>query len=288
MPEIGYWKYVRFTDDEPQFWGTDDDIVQIFDSADDRLEYRMKKDIRYEDDAGVEILTIQKATRTLSGFKMTGDLEIEKDTPMLILDPAAGTNAWIRFFEAGVDRMRWGIRHDGVDDDKMILYDSVAGVSRFLIDRATGSITKVGDIDMGGNLMKNMKLGTSLNGNGYDLTNCGNISVRNIGSVNGGIEMNKTATTHGTGVTLDTNDFVNTSAIYDVIAIQDDDGNFNCYYRIFCHFVHPNMTVTVIESSTQNMTMSFSIDASGNLIATPSGVSGKLYNIWWTGKGLHL
>jgi len=63
MPEIGYWKYVRFEDDEPQYWGTDDDIVQIFDSADDRLEYRMKKDIRYEDDTGAEILTLDKANR---------------------------------------------------------------------------------------------------------------------------------------------------------------------------------------------------------------------------------
>jgi len=63
MPEIGYWKYVRFTDDEPLYFGTDDDIVQIFDSADDRLEYRMKKDIRFEDDAGNEILTLDKVNR---------------------------------------------------------------------------------------------------------------------------------------------------------------------------------------------------------------------------------
>jgi len=63
MPEIGFWKYVRFTDDEPQFFGTDDDITIIFDSADDRLEYRMKKDIRFEDDAGSEILTLDKANR---------------------------------------------------------------------------------------------------------------------------------------------------------------------------------------------------------------------------------
>jgi len=63
MPEIGYWKYVRFNDDEPQYWGTDDDIVQIFDSADDRLEFRMKKDIRFEDDAGNEILTLDKVNR---------------------------------------------------------------------------------------------------------------------------------------------------------------------------------------------------------------------------------
>jgi len=63
MPEIGYWKYVRFTDDEKQYWGTDDDIVQIFDSADDRLEFRMKKDIRFEDDTGAEILTLDKANR---------------------------------------------------------------------------------------------------------------------------------------------------------------------------------------------------------------------------------
>jgi len=63
MPEIGYWKYVRFNDDEPQYWGTDDDIVQIFDSADDRLEFRMKKDVRYEDDTGAEILTLDKTNR---------------------------------------------------------------------------------------------------------------------------------------------------------------------------------------------------------------------------------
>jgi len=63
MPEIGFWKYVRFTDDEPLFFGTDDDIVQIFDSADDRMEYRMKKDIRFEDDVGNEILTLDKVNR---------------------------------------------------------------------------------------------------------------------------------------------------------------------------------------------------------------------------------
>jgi len=63
MPEIGYWKYVRFTDDEPQYWGTDDDITIIFDSADDRLEYKMKKDIRFEDDVGNEILTLDKVNR---------------------------------------------------------------------------------------------------------------------------------------------------------------------------------------------------------------------------------
>jgi len=63
MPEIGYWKYVRFTDDEPRYFGTDDDITVVFDSADDRLEYRMKKDIRFEDDAGNEILTLDKVNR---------------------------------------------------------------------------------------------------------------------------------------------------------------------------------------------------------------------------------
>jgi len=77
MPEIGYWKYVRFNDDEPQYFGADDDVTIVFDSADDRLEYKMKKDIRYEDDAGNEILTIQKATRTLSGFKMAGNLDLD-------------------------------------------------------------------------------------------------------------------------------------------------------------------------------------------------------------------
>jgi len=63
MPEIGYWKYIRFNDDEKQFFGTDEDITIVFDSVDDRLEYRMKKDIRYEDDTGAEILTLDKANR---------------------------------------------------------------------------------------------------------------------------------------------------------------------------------------------------------------------------------
>jgi len=63
MPEIGYWKYVRFTDDEPLYFGTDDDVTIVFDSADDRLEYRTKKDIRYEDDVGSEILTLDKVNR---------------------------------------------------------------------------------------------------------------------------------------------------------------------------------------------------------------------------------
>jgi len=63
MPEIGYWKYVRFTDDEPLYFGTDDDVTIVFDSADDRLEYRMKKDIRFEDDASNEILTLDKVNR---------------------------------------------------------------------------------------------------------------------------------------------------------------------------------------------------------------------------------
>jgi len=63
MPEIGYWKYIRFVDDEKQYFGTDDDITIVFDSADDRLEYRMTKDIRFEDNVGNEILTLDKANR---------------------------------------------------------------------------------------------------------------------------------------------------------------------------------------------------------------------------------
>jgi len=63
MPEIGYWKYVKFTDDEPLWFGTDDDITIVFDSKDDRLEFRTKKDIRFEDDAGNEILTLDKVNR---------------------------------------------------------------------------------------------------------------------------------------------------------------------------------------------------------------------------------
>jgi len=63
MPEIGYWKYIRFNDDEKQYFGTDEDITIVFDSSDDRLEYRMNKDIRFEDNVGNEILTLDKANR---------------------------------------------------------------------------------------------------------------------------------------------------------------------------------------------------------------------------------
>jgi len=121
MPEIGYWKYVRFTDDEPQYWGTDDDITVAFDSADDRLEYRMKKDIRYEDDAGNEILTLDKANR---------HVEIPVQLNVAALEEyAAGAGITVR-----------------------------------------GSLTFSGaDLDLAGNLMKNMKLGTDLKTNGYDI-----------------------------------------------------------------------------------------------------------------------
>jgi len=165
MPEIGYWKYVRFTDDEPLWFGTDDDITIVFDSADDRLEYKMKKDIRYEDDAGNEILTIQKATRTLSGFKMTGDLEIEKESPRLVLDITAGEHGGIRVEDAGVNIGTF--RNNRLTGDWEFV-DGI-GVTRFSIDVSTGAITKVGDIDMGGNLLKNPKLGSNLMTAGYDM-----------------------------------------------------------------------------------------------------------------------
>jgi len=119
--------------------------VQIFDSADDRLEFRMKKDIRFEDDTGAEILTIQKATRTLSGFKMTGDLEIEKSIPAIVLDdtaPAGSKAPFILFADAA----RWQYRDS---DDTLRLEDVAVGVARFAINRSTGDITKVGHINMG-------------------------------------------------------------------------------------------------------------------------------------------
>jgi len=166
MPEIGYWKYIRFTDDEPQYFGTDDDVTIVFDSADDRLEYRMKKDIRYEDDAGNEILTIQKATRTLSGFKMTGNLEVEKDHPRLILDATTG-NPMILFYDAGTAKAQFGFN---LAADYWVFYDIVGAAERFKIDRAKGDIIKVGDIDMGGNLLKNPKLGTDFELAGYKVT----------------------------------------------------------------------------------------------------------------------
>jgi len=164
MPEIGYWKYIKFNDDEKQYFGTDDDIAIVFDSADDRLEYRMKKDIRFEDDTGVRILTIQKATRTLSGFKMTGNVEIEKAYPAVILNATEG-NALLRFLTNGVLDAFFGY---DTTNDRVTVWDS-ASIIRFQIDPATGDIPKVGNIDMGGNLMKNMKLGTDLKTNGYHI-----------------------------------------------------------------------------------------------------------------------
>jgi len=165
MPEIGYWKYIRFNDDEPQYFGADDDVTVVFDSADDRLEYRMKKDIRFEDDAGKEILTIQKATRTLSGFRMTGDLEIEKSAPKIELDSVDGASIGIRFRNAGVFTANFGF---DFANDRWFFYDPVAPANRVLIERSTG-LMKTADIDMQGNLLKNAKLGTGLKTNGYDI-----------------------------------------------------------------------------------------------------------------------
>jgi len=121
MPEIGYWKYVRFTDDEPLYFGTDDDITVVFDSADDRLEFRMKKDIRYEDDAGNEILTLDKANRHV---KIPVQLNV----------------AALEEYVAG------------------------AGIT------VKGTLTFSGaDLDLAGNLLKNVKLGTDLRTNGYGI-----------------------------------------------------------------------------------------------------------------------
>jgi len=174
MPEIGYWKYVRFEDDEPQYWGTDDDITIVFDSADDRLEYRMKKDIRFEDDTGAEILTIQKATRTLSGFKMTGNLKIEKTDAKLALNATAGTPR-VEFQEAGVAKMDIFFYPAG---DYLVFRDGVTGAHRMRLDRSTGDILKVGNIDMGGNLLKNAKLGTTLDFNDYDTSKIGMLECK--------------------------------------------------------------------------------------------------------------
>jgi len=174
MPEIGYWKYVRFIDDEKQYWGTDDDVVQVFDSTDDRLEFRMGKDIRFEDDAGNLILTIEKATRTLSAFKMTGNLEIEKSGAKLVLDSAGTTNALVEVRQAGSLQGYFGLV--GGTDDWGIL-DSGA-VGRFKVDMPTGDIIKVGDIDMGGNLLKNAKLGTNLDFNDYDTSKIGMLECK--------------------------------------------------------------------------------------------------------------
>jgi len=122
MPEIGYWKYVRFTDDEPLYFGTDDDITIVFDSADDRLEYRMKKDIRFEDDIGAEILTLDKANR---------HVEIPVQLNVAALEE----------------------------------YSVGAGIT------VKGTLTFSGaDLDLAGNLLKNPKLGTTLNANNYAIT----------------------------------------------------------------------------------------------------------------------
>jgi len=125
MPEIGYWKYVRFTDDEPLWFGTDDDITVVFDSADDRLEYKMKKDIRFEDDTGAEILTLDKANR---------HVEIPVQLNVAALEE----------------------------------YSAGAGIT------VKGTLTFSGaNLDLAGNLLKNPKLGTNLNFNGWSALRAG-------------------------------------------------------------------------------------------------------------------
>jgi len=121
MPEIGYWKYVRFTDDEPLWFGTDDDITVVFDSADDRLEFRMKKDIRFEDDVGNEILTLDKVNR---------HVEIPVQLNVAALEE----------------------------------YVAGAGIT------VKGTLTFSGaDLDLAGNLLKNTKLGSHMDTNGYSI-----------------------------------------------------------------------------------------------------------------------
>jgi len=123
MPEIGYWKYVRFVDDEKQYWGTDDDITIVFDSADDRLEYRMKKDVRFEDDAGSEILTLDKVNR---------HVEI----------PVQLNVAALEEYVAGA----------GIAVNASLIF-------------ASGS-----NLNLSGNLLQNVKLGSNLNTNNYRIT----------------------------------------------------------------------------------------------------------------------
>jgi len=218
MTEIGYWKYIRFVDDEKQYFGTDDDITIVFDSTDDRLEYRMNKDIRFEDDAGNEILTLDKVNRhveipvqlkadtiaeytsgagvTADGVllkdgvipnsaypnavlldgtrKMTGNLEIEKSIPAIVLDDTApvGSKAPFILFAGAA---RWQYRDS---DDTLRLEDAAVGAVRFKIERTTGNITRVGNIDMGGSLLKNAKLGTSLDFNDYDTSKIGMLECK--------------------------------------------------------------------------------------------------------------
>jgi len=166
MPEIGYWKYVRFTEDEPLYFGTEDDITVVCDSADDRLEYRMKKDIRFEDDAGNKILTIQKATRTLSGFNMTGNLSIEKDSPEIRFFATAGGISLKGYDSAGVFTCNFGF---DFANDRWFFYDPINVSNRLLIHR-TGDIVAGANVDLSGHLMKNMKLGTDLKTNGYNIS----------------------------------------------------------------------------------------------------------------------
>jgi len=280
MPEIGYWKYVRFNDNEPQYWGTDDDIVQLFDSADDRLEFRMKKDIRFEDDAGGRILVLQKATRTLSGFKMTGDLEIEKAWPALILDTTSGDPGFV-FQDNGTSKL---VFRYSVTGDYLYVYDVVEGAIRFMVTRTTGSITKVGDINMGGNLLKNAKLGTDLKTNNYHIYDgvSGNTGMLKVGA--------GTSPDHTTGGTLYTYGIGHATAPGKVLLIGGKAtggdiglGTYNAALTAFLHRIYigqgddPDIDIRNAKLDFHDQTLDPTVGAEvGHIIIRVGGIDRKL------------
>jgi len=166
MPEIGYWKYIRFNDDEKQYWGTDDDITIVFDSADDRLEFRMKKDIRYEDDTGAEILTIQKATRTLvtGNIDMQGN-ELQNWNNLLSRADVASPCLTLRSNIYSYYHLR-----PSAGNVLEISQGATPGATVIWTVRYTGLVTQYGDLDLNNYSLKNAKLGSPLNANGYPIT----------------------------------------------------------------------------------------------------------------------
>jgi len=189
MPEIGYWKYVRFNDDEPLYFGTDDDVTIVFDSADDRLEYRMKKDIRFEDDAGNEILTLDKTNRYVklgTHLKTAGYRIIQgiSDDSYLFL---RGGSTLYTSNGAGIDM--YGAAYTGAEGllslsaaeinntnarVRIVTADTTPALRvRILVNQGdTPDVDFINcNVDLNNNLLKNTKLGTDFNANEKALLN---------------------------------------------------------------------------------------------------------------------
>jgi len=73
--------------------------------------------------------------------KMTGNLEIEKAGPKLILD-ATSLNPGVQFHNAGTFEAE--LYYD-TSAGKLVFYDKLGGTSRVEVDRTTGNFIKIGD-----------------------------------------------------------------------------------------------------------------------------------------------